>query len=184
MTVVPPKRINTLAVPSVVLVVARGSNGVIGRDGDLPWRLRSDLQRFKADTMGKPILMGRKTWESFPRKPLPGRLNIVITRDRSYVAEGAETVGSLDAALAAGRAGMPGADELCVIGGGEIFTQAMPLADRLHVTHVLAEIDGDTLFPPILPSEWRILSAIDIPAGEKDSHATRYAVYERRGAEA
>ena len=84
MTVVPPKRINTLAVPSVVLVVARGSNGVIGRDGDLPWRLRSDLQRFKAITMGKPCIMGRKTWESLPLKPLPGRLNIVLSRDESW----------------------------------------------------------------------------------------------------
>jgi dihydrofolate reductase len=167
----------------IAIYVAIAENGVIGRDGGLPWRLSTDLKRFKADTMGKPIVMGRKTWESFPRKPLPGRQNIVITRDRAYSAEGADIVHSLDDALmlARGREGaMADADEVCVIGGGEIFAQTLPRAHRLHVTHVLAEIDGDVFFPPIDPARWRAVREQDVPAGEKDSHATRYAVYERQ----
>jgi dihydrofolate reductase len=165
------------------IYVAIAENGVIGRDGGLPWRLSSDLRRFKADTMGKPIVMGRKTWESFPRQPLPGRQNIVITRDRSYSAEGADVVHSLEDALALAKrreGDMANAEEICVIGGGEIFTQALPLADRLHVTHILASIEGDSYFPPIDPAQWRIVREQDFAVGEKDSHATRYAVYERR----
>ena len=169
----------------IAIYVAIAGNGVIGSKGGLPWRLSTDLKRFKAATMGKPIVMGRKTWESFPKRPLPGRLNIVVTRDKAYRAEGAETVSSLrDAiALAEIRARcMAVADEICVIGGGEIYRQALPLADRLHVTHVLASVDGDTVFPTIDPAVWRLASSEDVPPGEKDSHATRYAVYERRAA--
>ncbi len=169
----------------VGIYVAIAENGVIGREGGLPWRLSSDLKRFKQDTMGKPIVMGRKTWESFPKRPLPGRRNIVVTRDKTYKAEGGETAGSLQDAIALatvrGRC-MAGADEICVIGGGQIYAQALPLADRLHITHVLATIDGDTVFPPIDPAIWRIVSSEDFPAGEKDTHATRYTVYERRAA--
>ena len=169
----------------IAIYVAIAENGVIGSKGGLPWRLSSDLKRFKAGTMGKPIIMGRKTWESFPRQPLPGRLNIIVTRDKAYRAEGAETASSLKDAIALatirGRC-MAGADEICVIGGGEIYAQALPLADRLHVTHVLAKVDGDTVFPPIDPEIWYLVSAEDFPAGEKDTHATRYAVYERRAA--
>ncbi len=167
----------------VAIYVAIAENGVIGRDGGLPWKLSTDLKRFKEGTMGKPIVMGRKTWESFPRRPLPGRLNIVVTRDKTYRAEGGETAQSLgDAiALATVRARcMANVDEICVIGGGQIYDQALPLADRLYITHVLASVDGDTVFPPIDPAVWRLVSAEDFPAGEKDSHATRYAVYERR----
>ena len=167
----------------VVIHVAIAENGVIGREGDLPWRLSSDLRRFKAETMGKPIVMGRKTWESFPKRPLPGRLNIVVTRDPSYRAEGAEIVHSLEDALTLARARgrcMAGADEICIIGGGQIYAQALPLADRLHVTHVKASVDGDTRFPPIDPAIWEAVSSDDLPAGEKDSHATRHVVYERR----
>lgn len=167
----------------LTIYVAIAENGVIGREGGLPWRLSTDLQRFKASTMGKPIVMGRKTWESFPKRPLPGRLNIVVTRNADYRAEGAEVVASLQDAIALatvrGRC-MSGADEICVIGGGQIYAQALPLADRLDVTHVLAAIDGDTRFPPIVPEIWRIVSQHDIPAGEKDSHATRHVVYARR----
>jgi dihydrofolate reductase len=165
--------------------VAIAESGVIGSKGGLPWRLSTDLKRFKAATMGKPIIMGRKTWESFPTRPLPGRLNIVVTRDKAYHAEGGETAGSLPDAVALatirGRC-MTGVDEICVIGGGEIYAQALPLADRLHVTHVLAKVDGDTVFPPIDPAVWRLASSEDVPAGEKDTHATCYAVYERRAA--
>ncbi|MCX7304933.1 MAG: dihydrofolate reductase [Hyphomicrobiales bacterium] len=167
----------------VAIYVAIAENGVIGREGGLPWRLSTDLKRFKACTMGKPVIMGRKTWESFPRRPLPGRLNIVVTHDRSYRAEGGETASSLEDAitLANIRARcMVGADEICVIGGGEIYAQALPVADRLYITHVLGSVDGDTVFPPVDPQIWRLVSAEDVPAGEKDTHATRYAVYERR----
>ena len=165
------------------IYVAIAENGVIGRDGGLPWRLSTDLKRFKATTMGKPVIAGRKTWESFPRRPLPGRPNIVVTRDAGYPAEGADVVTSLDDALALAKLkleALPGLDEVCVLGGGEIYRQALPLADRLHVTHVLAEVDGDTRFPDVDPVVWKIVSSEDFPAGEKDSHPTRYTVYERR----
>jgi dihydrofolate reductase len=163
----------------VGLYAAVAENGVIGRDGGLPWRLSSDLKRFKADTMGKPIVMGRKTWESLPKRPLPGRLNIVVTRDAEYKAEGAVIVRSLPEAIeAAGDGNAP--DEAAVIGGAAIFAEALPLADRLHITHVLADIDGDVHFPPIDPAVWAIISSIDYPAGENDSHPTRYVVYQRR----
>src|SRR5690606_17962759 len=121
-------------------VVAIAENGVIGQDGGLPWRLSSDLKRFKADTMGKPVIMGRKTYDSIGR-PLPGRTNIVITRDANWRAPGIETVHSLDAALDLARRSPGGAGEegeACVIGGGEIFREALPLATRLKVTHVQA----------------------------------------------
>jgi dihydrofolate reductase len=168
---------------NVAIHVAIAKNGVIGSDGGLPWRLSTDMKRFKAGTMGKPIVMGRKTWESFPKRPLPGRQNIVITRDRDYRAEGADIVHSLDDALALARVRgrcAPGTDEICIIGGGEIYAQALPVADTLHVTHVMAEPDGDTRFPAIDPAVWERVSMEEIPAGEKDSHATVYAVYQRR----
>ncbi len=166
----------------IAIYVAIAENGVIGREGGLPWRLSSDLKRFKAGTMGKPIIMGRKTWQGLGR-PLPGRLNIVVTRDRSFRAEGAEVAASLADAITLAKARarcMAGADEICVIGGGEIYAQALPLADRLYVTHVLGEVDGDTRFPPIDLEIWRIVGNDDFPAGEKDTHATRHTVYERR----
>ncbi|MGX8013233.1 dihydrofolate reductase [Mesorhizobium sp. ORM8.1] len=166
----------------VAIYVAIAENGVIGREGGLPWRLSTDLKRFKADTMGKPIIMGRKTHEGIG-KPLPGRLNIVVTRDKAWRAEGVEVAHSLDEAITLAKVRgrcMAGAEEICVVGGGEIYAQALPLADRLHVTHVLGKFDGDAHFPPIDPNVWRIVRSQDFPAGEKDSHATRYTVYERR----
>jgi dihydrofolate reductase len=171
----------------VAIYVAIAENGVIGRDNGLPWRLSTDMKRFKATTMGKPVVVGRKTWESFPRRPLPGRPNIVISRDPAYPAEGAETVTSLKDALtlanAKGRC-LAGVDEICILGGGEIYRQAIGVADRLYVTHVLASVDGDTRFPEIDPGIWRAVSTEEHPAGDKDTHATRYVVYERRRNEA
>jgi dihydrofolate reductase len=161
----------------VTFVVAIAENGVIGREGGLPWRLSTDLKRFKAATMGKPVIMGRKTWDSIG-KPLPGRRNIVVTRDRDYKAEGAEVAGSIEAALEMAEDG--GAAEACVIGGGEIYRRLMPRADRLDVTHVVAEIEGDTYFPPIDSEEWQQVSSEDVPAGEKDDYPTRHVIYERR----
>nr|AIA14425.1 Dihydrofolate reductase [uncultured bacterium] len=160
-----------------------GKNRVIGRDGGLPWRLSSDMKRFKALTMGKPIVMGRKTWDSLGR-PLPGRPHVVVTRNADFSAEGVERAESLDAAIerAATLAQESGADEICIIGGGEIYAQAMEKADSLHVTHVEIEPEGDTVFPEIDPATWECIDDERLPAGEKDSHATRYAVYRRRRA--
>lgn len=167
--------------PIVSIVVAAAKNGVIGRDNDMPWRLSTDLKRFKALTLGKPVIMGRRTWESIGR-PLPGRPNIVVTRDKQFQAEGASIVGSLDKAIALGQklATDLAVEEICVIGGGNIYAQAMSLAGRIHLTRVLAEIDGDTHFPEIDPQVWCVVSEEDVPAGDKDSHPTRYFVYEKR----
>ena len=167
--------------PRIVLVVAVAANGVIGRDGDLPWRLPSDLKRFKQLTLGKPVLMGRKTWASIGR-PLPGRPNVVVTRDPGFSAPGAEVVSSLDAGLAAARreAERLGADEICVIGGGEIYRQVFDRADILHVTHVEAEVEGDTRFPEIDSTRFEKVFEEAIPQGEKDSHAMRFVTWRRR----
>lgn len=163
---------------SIALVVAIAENGVIGREGGLPWRLSTDMKRFKAVTMGKPVIMGRKTWESIG-KPLPGRRNFVITRHAGYTAEGAECVSSLEVALALAGGAQADAD-ICVIGGGEIYREALPLADVLHVTHVHAKVDGDAVFPPIDAEIWEPVSREEVPAGEKDVYATSYVVYQRR----
>lgn len=160
----------------VSMIAAVAENGVIGSDGGMPWRLSTDMQRFKALTMGKPVLMGRRTWQSFPKRPLPGRVNIVATRDPGFAEEGAMVVHSVEEGVE--RAGA--ANELCVIGGGQIYGQMMARADRLDITHVLATLEGDTLFPVIDPHIWRLASEERFPAGERDDHETRFAVYERR----
>jgi len=165
---------------AVTIVVAVSSNGIIGREGDMPWRLSTDLKRFKALTLGKPVVMGRKTFQSIGR-PLPGRANIVISRDENFHADGIDTVASLDAALdlARQRAADAGIDEVCVIGGGEIYRQAMARADRLYVTHVETEVAGDTGFPAIDPALWQAQETEQVPAGERDSFATRFVIYRR-----
>jgi dihydrofolate reductase len=165
----------------VTLVVASARNGVIGKDGGLPWRLSSDLKRFKSNTIGRPVIMGRKTFQSIGR-PLPGRDNIVVTRDRSFTPEGVVTAPDIAAAveLARAKGREAGKGEICVIGGGEIYRQTFDMADRLIVTFVEAEIDGDTYFPAIDSKVWKEVSSEFHPAGEKDSHATRHVVYERR----
>jgi dihydrofolate reductase len=129
----------------VVLVAAVGRGGVIGRDGDLPWRLPEDMAHFREVTIGEPVVMGRKTWDSLPVRfrPLPGRRNVVVTRNPAWSAEGAERAGSFDEALELAH----GAERVSVIGGGEIFAAALPVADELVFTEIDLEVDGDTLFP-------------------------------------
>jgi dihydrofolate reductase len=161
----------------IALVVAVSRNGIIGRDGGLPWHISSDLQRFKAITMGKPVIMGRKTWESLPKKPLPGRTNIVITRQRDYRAPGAIVVADAAAALAA--AGAHGAKEIAVIGGGKIYAMFFDLADRIYLTEVDLEVQGDTRFPPIDGSEWRQTASEVVPKGRKDDAGCVLRVLDR-----
>ena len=171
-----------MPLPHIALVVARARNGVIGRDGGLPWRLRSDLQRFKAVTMGKPCIMGRKTWESLPLKPLPGRLNLVLSKDESFEPKGAVACTSLDEAVEIAReqAMEDGVDEICVIGGAGIFAAALPRAKRLYLTEVEAEPEGDVLFPAFDEAAWTEVSAEQVARGEKDDHAFVFRVLERR----
>ncbi|NKB83561.1 dihydrofolate reductase family protein [Brucella grignonensis] len=171
----------TIRKPIVSIIVAAAENGVIGRDNDMPWKLSTDLKRFKALTLGKPVIMGRRTWESIGR-PLPGRPNIVVTRDAAFTAEGVQVVGSLEDAIDLGRrlAAELNVDEVCIIGGGNIYAQGLPLADVVHLTRVLATIDGDTYFPDIDSEVWQAVSVENVPAGEKDSHPTCYIRYERR----
>lgn len=167
--------------PKIVLVVAAALNGVIGRDGDLPWRLPSDLKRFKQLTIGKPIVMGRRTFQSIG-KPLPGRPNIVITRDTAFRPEGVIVARSTDEALAYARreAQALGADEICIAGGGEIYRQTIAAADIVHVTQVQADVEGDTRFPVIDPALFEIAHEEEIPQGEKDSHPMHFISYRRR----
>jgi dihydrofolate reductase len=165
---------------AVVLLAAVAENGVIGRDNALPWRLRSDLQRFKKLTMSKPVVMGRKTYQSIG-KPLPGRTNIVISRDRSFAAPGVVTATDLRSALTAARgdALRRGASEIVVIGGTEIFLQTMPVADRLEITEVHSRPEGDTFFPPIDPTQWRENGRNKHPAGPHDEASFSYVTYAR-----
>jgi dihydrofolate reductase len=158
----------------ISLVVAVSKNGVIGRDGGLPWHISSDLKRFKEITMGKPVIMGRKTWESLPKKPLPGRRNIVLTRTSHAIGEGSETVSSPKEALAL----VDGAEEVCVIGGGEIYRQFLSLAHRIYLTEVDLAVDGDTQFPT-LDASWTEVSREVHPRGEKDSAGFVLRVMER-----
>lgn len=146
-------------------VVAVSRNGVIGRDGGLPWHISADLKRFKEITMGKPIVMGRKTWDSLPRKPLPGRLNIVITRQKDFAAVGAEVAENAEEALAL----CADAPEIAVIGGGEIYRMFWPMVDRLYLTEVDLDIEGDTRFPVVQDDEWRETAREIHPPGPRDS---------------
>ncbi|MEO1746892.1 MAG: dihydrofolate reductase [Pseudomonadota bacterium] len=181
--------------PVISMIVAVSENGIIGRDGDMPWRLSSDLKRFKALTLGHPVIMGRKTFESIG-KPLPNRLNIVITRDMDWATDGAMRVSSLGAAIELATANLESihdhadddADpdelpkEVFIIGGGQIYAQAIDYADALYVTEVLAEIDGDTSYPENDENQFEPTHWEDVPKGEKDSHDTRFVIWERREA--
>lgn len=153
-------------------VVARARNGVIGRDGRLPWKLPSDLKLFRQLTLGRPVIMGRRTWESLGIRPLPGRHNLVITRQFDYEAEGALVVHSLAAALAAARklAEQDGADEIAIIGGGEIFAEALAAdqVDRIYLSEVEIEADGDTVMPAFDRDRWRETARQVMPRGPRD----------------
>jgi dihydrofolate reductase len=168
--------------PQIVLIVAVAENGVIGAGGTIPWRLKSDMQRLKAMTMGKPIVMGRKTFESFPRRPLPGRTNIVVTRDAAYRAAGAVVTTSFaDAeAIATGDALRRFATEIAIIGGAEIYAQWMGRADRLEITEVHARPNGDTRFPAIDPADWQEVARLRNPAGPDNSADFSYVTFRRR----
>lgn len=167
--------------PHIVLVFAVAENGVIGRDNAIPWRLKSDMQRFKALTIGKPVVMGRKTFASL-RRPLSGRTNIVITRDTDFQAAGAVVTTSITNArdIALGDALRRSAGEIAVIGGAEIYAQWMDMADRLEVTEVHATPEGDTHFAPIDPLEWEEAARVRNPAGAEDSADFSYVTYRRR----
>ena len=164
----------------LAVIVAVADNGVIGRDNSLPWHLPEDLRYFKRVTMGKPIVMGRKTFESIGR-PLPGRTNIVISRNPEFEAAGVSAVASLDEALelAAEVAGDAGASELVVIGGAEIYRLAIPRADRLYVTEVHAATEGDALLPDVAWTEWEETRR-ERHAAAENSHDFSFVVYDRR----
>jgi dihydrofolate reductase len=172
-----------MAVTLALGPVARGANGVIGVGGALPWRLKSDLAIFKAVTLGKPVIMGRKTWDSLPRRPLPGRMNIVLSRDGSFEPHGAVICESFNEALQIGReqAAEDGAEEVCVIGGAEIFKAALPRARRLYVTEVDASPEGDVRFPDFDETAWTEVRREAHAAGPEDDHAFVFRVLERRG---
>jgi len=161
----------------ISLVVAASTNDVIGSNGELPWHLPDDLRQFKRVTTGKPVIMGRRTFESIGR-PLPNRRNIVMTRNPDYVAPGCEVVSSVDAAL--DLAG--GADEVMIIGGGQVYRDFLPRADRIYLTRVQTEVKGDTHFPELDGDLWQRLSCERHPADAEHRYAFDVMVYERRPA--
>ncbi len=158
----------------LVLVVAMASNGVIGRDGTLPWHLPADLKRFRAITMGKPIVMGRRTHESIGR-PLPGRRNIVLSRAAGYQAAGCEVFPALDIALAA----LKDVEEVMIVGGAALYGEALPHAQLIYLTEVDAAPAGDVYFPDFDPIEWREIDSEQHPADKNNQHAYRFRVLQR-----
>jgi len=146
----------------ISLIVAMAENRVIGRDGKLPWRIPGDLKHFKQTTMGKPVVMGRKTWESLGC-PLPGRANVIVTRDLAYGVEGAYVAHDIDAALALAEGLAAGGDEVMVIGGADIYAQTINRADRLYLTEIHMETEGDALFPELDEGGWTVSSRRDVP---------------------
>lgn len=159
----------------ISLIVAAAENNVIGRDGTMPWHLRADLLRFKSLTMGKPVVMGRRTHESIG-KPLPGRRNIVVTRRADYQAPGCEVVGSIDEAIEAAA----DAAEIMVIGGGDIYRQLLPRADRIYLTRVHVDCDGDAVFPEFDPDEWRVTEEAAHAADDANDHDFTVTTLDRR----
>ena len=160
----------------ISLVYAISRNGVIGKEGGLPWHVPSDLKHFRAVTLGKPVIMGRKTWESLPKKPLPGRQNIVVSRKTGFLAEGAIVVANVEQAAA--MAGT--APEVCVIGGAELFKAFLAKAGRIYLTRILADVEGDTFMAELSADEWLLSEHQKHSRGEKDSAAFETMTYERR----
>ncbi|MBV9727003.1 MAG: dihydrofolate reductase [Gammaproteobacteria bacterium] len=163
--------------PLISLIVAMAQNGVIGRDNSLPWRLPEDLKRFRAYTLGKPILMGRKTFESLGR-PLPGRTNLVLTRARSWSADGVIVVHSVEEALMQAAS----SDELVVIGGAEIYRLILPVARRIYLTHVHADVPGDITFPEFDSTQWADVECSSQPADDEHAYPLTFVTLERRNA--
>lgn len=158
----------------ITLIVAAARNNVIGRNGRMPWRLSSDLRRFRALTLGKPVIMGRKTFESIGR-PLPGRTNIVVS-SAGFAAQGALSAPDLDAAY---RLAPPASDEIMIIGGAQIYEAALPAADRIHFTRIDADISGDARFPQLEPSHWRKTAAGATGVSQQDDYPCRYFILDR-----
>jgi dihydrofolate reductase len=158
----------------ISLVVAMARNHVIGRDNALPWRLPEDLKHFKATTLGKPVLMGRKTFESIG-KPLPGRTNLVLTRATDWKADGAVVAHSVDEALAS----VANSTEVAVIGGAEVFQLLLPKASRIYLTRIHADIPGDTVFPPLDLSQWREVDRRELAADERNAYDMTFVTLER-----
>jgi dihydrofolate reductase len=156
------------------MIVAHANNRVIGKNNDMPWHLPADLAYFKKTTLGKPIIMGRKTYQSIGR-PLPGRKNIVISRDNNFQAEGVEVVNSVDAALAL----VVDSAEVMVIGGGAIYQHCLAAAQRLYITHINADIDGDTHFPEYDLTVWQKVASDIRPSDEKNPYQLNFSVYEK-----
>jgi dihydrofolate reductase len=171
-----------LAVHLTLGPLARARNGVIGHAGALPWRLATDLRRFRALTLGKPVIMGRKTWESLPRRPLPGRLNVVLTRQPESEAAGAVVCNDFAEAIEIAReqAAEDGKDEVCVIGGADLFTLALPKAKRIYLTEVDADPAGDVSMTALDEAGWTEVSREAVAAGPDDEYATVFRVLERR----
>lgn len=166
----------------IVLIAAVADNGVIGRSGTLPWRLKSDIRRFRAVTWGKPVVVGRATFLSFSIKPLPGRTNIVLSRNANFAAPGVVAAAKLEAALQAARgdALRRGVDTIAVVGGAEIYRQTIGIADRLLITRVHLQPDGDAKFPAIDPEMWREAERTEHRAGPDDDASFTTLTYERR----
>ena len=159
----------------ISLIAAVAKNGVIGVDNSMPWHLPADMKFFRETTMGKPLVMGRKTFESIGSKPLPGRTNIVITRDRNFRAENCLLVHSIDDALAAAD----GSDEVMIMGGSSFYEQMLTRADRIYLTQVHADIEGDAWFPELKSGSWKEISRQDFSADEKNPFDYSFVILER-----
>jgi dihydrofolate reductase len=165
----------------IALIVAMAQNGVIGRDNKMPWHLSEDLKYFKKVTMGKPVIMGRNTFESIG-KPLPGRDNIIISRNPDYEADGISVVGSVEDALdlASQLTDHDAGTEIMIVGGAQIYAQTLPLAQRLYLTEVHADVHGDARFPAFNRDEWRLVAREDHPAAGANPYAYSFLVLDRR----
>lgn len=166
----------TIQKPYLAIIVAMAENRAIGKDGDMPWRLSADLKRFKALTSGKPVIMGRNTWESLPKRPLPKRPNIVVSRNSDYRADGAWQVASVEHAIAMGEAMSTekSLDEFFIIGGATLYQSALPYAARLYLTEVAASPDADTFFPAFDEDEWDCVETQHVPSDDRNDYPTRY----------